>query len=246
MYRILQQANEVRERRNQLLHPPYTKPELLATQPNEVWSWDITKLRGPVKWTYYYLYVIMDIFSRYIVGWMVAGRESGELARLLIEETCIKQDIDSDQLTIHSDRGSAMKSKTLSQLYADLGITKSFNRPHVSDDNPFSESHFKTLKYRPGFPNRFGCQEDAKHFCQEFFTWYNRDHRHTGIGLLTPEVVHYGLSGEIIAQRNQVLLSAYLTHPERFVNQIPVAPQLPEAVWINPPNRSGGDQGNLP
>ncbi len=246
MYRILRSENEVRERRNQRTHPSYRKPELLATRPNTVWSWDITKLLGPVKWTYFYLYVILDIFSRYVVGWMIAGRESAELAGLLIEETCLKQGIDFNQLTIHSDRGPAMKAKTMAQLLANLGITKSFSRPHVSNDNPFSESHFKTLKYRPTFPKRFGSLEDAKSFCQEFFTWYNQEHRHTGIALLPPEVVHYGLASNVITRRNQVLLEAYRRYPERFVNKIPTAPQLPEAVWINPPEKPDGQQGNLP
>ena len=246
MYRLLRSENEVRERRNQRTHPSYRKPELLATRPNTVWSWDITKLLGPVKWTYFYLYVILDIFSRYVVGWMIAGRESAELAGLLIEETCLKQGIDFNQLTIHSDRGPAMKAKTMAQLLANLGITKSFSRPHVSNDNPFSESHFKTLKYRPTFPKRFGSLEDAKSFCQEFFTWYNQEHRHTGIALLPPEVVHYGLASDVITRRNQVLLEAYRRYPERFVNKIPTAPKLPEAVWINPPENPDGQQGNLP
>ena len=246
MYRLLRSENEVRERRNQRTHPSYRKPELLATRPNTVWSWDITKLLGPVKWTYFYLYVILDIFSRYVVGWMIAGRESAELAGLLIEETCLKQGIDFNQLTIHSDRGPAMKAKTMAQLLANLGITKSFSRPHVSNDNPFSESHFKTLKYRPTFPKRFGSLEDAKSFCQEFFTWYNQEHRHTGIALLPPEVVHYGFASDVITRRNQVLLEAYRRYPERFVNKIPTAPQLPEAVWINPPEKPDGQQGNLP
>ena len=246
MYRILRSENEVRERRNQRTHPSYRKPELLATRPNTVWSWDITKLLGPVKWTYFYLYVILDIFSRYVVGWMIAGRESAELAGLLIEETCLKQGIDFNQLTIHSDRGPAMKAKTMAQLLANLGITKSFSRPHVSNDNPFSESHFKTLKYRPTFPKRFGSLEDAKSFCQEFFTWYNQEHRHTGIALLPPEVVHYGFASDVITRRNQVLLEAYRRYPERFVNKIPTAPKLPEAVWINPPENPDGQQGNLP
>ena len=240
MYRILRENNEVRERRNQLKHPQYKKPELLATQPNEVWSWDITKLLGPVKWTYYYLYVILDIYSRYVVGWMVASRENATLAKQFIEETCMKQRINPDQLTIHADRGSPMKAKTTAQLFADLGITRSHSRPHVSNDNPFSESQFKTLKYRPGFPKRFGSQEDAKAFCQSFFRWYNKEHRHSGIGLLTPEVVHYGLATSVIKQRNQVLMQAYQAHPERFVRKIPTAPELPKAVWINPPEKSNG------
>jgi len=238
MYRILSDEGEVRERRNQLKHPQYTKPELLATRPNEVWSWDITRLLGPVKWTYFYLYVILDIFSRYVVGWMVAGRENSGLAQLLIEETCLKQGINPEQLTIHADRGSPMKAKTTAQLFADLGITKSHSRPHVSNDNPFSESQFKTMKYRPEFPKRFGCLEDAKSFCQSFFHWYNQDHRHTGIGLLTPAVVHYGLAKEVIQHRNQILAQVYQVHPERFVRKIPTAPKLPEAVWINPPEKS--------
>lgn len=240
MYRILRENDEVRERRNICRHPHYQKPELLATHPNEVWSWDITKLRGPLKWTYYYLYVIMDIFSRYVVGWMIADRENSFLAKRLIEETCIKQEIDPNQLTIHADRGSPMKAQSTAPLFADLGITKSHSRPHVSNDNPYSESQFKTLKYRPDFPKRFGCQEDAKWFCQTFFQWYNQEHRHTGIGLLTPEVVHYGLAEDVIRERNNVLEQAFHAHPERFVRKIPTAPILPEAVWINPPVKSDG------
>jgi len=245
MYRILESADEVRERRNQLKRPHYAKPELLATQPNQVWSWDITKFLGPVKWTYFYLYVILDIFSRYVVGWMIAGRENAELAKQFIEETCFKQDVNTAQLTIHADRGSPMKAKTTAQLFADLGITKSHSRPHVSNDNPFSESQFKTMKYQPDFPKRFGSLEDAKLFCQSFFHWYNQEHRHTGIGLLTPEVVHYGLAKEVIQQRNQVLAQAYKMHPERFVRKIPTAPKLPDAVWINPPKKSCESQGSL-
>lgn len=238
MYRILSDSKEVKERRNQRKHPKYKKPELLATQPNEVWSWDITKLRGPAKWTSFNLYVILDIFSRYVVGWMVANRENSDLAQLLIEETCLKQSIDPDQLSIHADRGTPMKAKATAQLLADLGVTKSHSRPHVSNDNPFSESQFKTMKYRPEFPERFGCLEDAKAFCQSFFHWYNKEHYHSGIGLLTPEVVHYGLAEEVIKQRNHVLAHAYQAHPERFVRKIPTAPKLPEAVWINPPEKS--------
>jgi len=245
MYRILEAENEVRERRNQLNHPNYRKPELLATRPNEVWSWDITKLLGPVKWTYYYLYVILDIYSRYVVGWMIASRENASLAQQFIEETCLKQEITPDQLTIHADRGSPMKAKVTAQLFADLGITKSHSRPHVSNDNPFSESQFKTMKYRPEFPKRFGCQENAKSFCQMFFRWYNQDHRHSGIGLLTPEVVHYGLAEEVIQRRNQVLAEAHKLNPERFVRKIPVAPKLPDAVWINPPENNDESEGTI-
>jgi putative transposase len=235
MYRILEQAGEVRERRDQLRHPNYQKPQLLATSPNQVWSWDITKLLGPVKWTYFYLYVILDIFSRYVVGWMVAERESAELAKRLIAETCRKQNIASDQLTIHADRGTSMTSKPVALLLADLGVTKTHSRPHVSDDNPFSESHFKTLKYRPEFPERFGSIQDARALCQVFFPWYNTEHHHSGIGLLTPEVLHYGRADEIIAQRQIVLNQAFQRNPERFVRAHPRPPARPTAVWINPP-----------
>jgi putative transposase len=238
MYRILNQEGEVKERRNQLRHPPYRKPELLATGPNQVWSWDITKLLGPVKWTYFYLYVIFDIYSRYAVGWMVAHRESGGLAERLIRETSDKQGIVPGQLTIHADRGSSMKSKPVALLLADLGITKTHSRPHVSNDNPFSESQFKTLKYRPDFPKRFGSLEDSRLFCQNFFAWYNAEHRHQGISLLTPETVHYGLSNGVLAARQEVLQAAYASHPERFVRKPPVVLPLPEAVWINPPTRN--------
>lgn len=246
MYRILAQAGEVRERRNQLRHPEYQKPELLATEPNQVWSWDITKLLGPAKWTYYHLYVIIDIYSRYVVGWMVATCESASLAERLIEETCKKQGIVPGQLTIHADRGSSMKSKAVAHLLADLGITKTHSRPHVSDDNPFSESQFKTLKYCPTFPSRFGSIEDARAFCRSFFPWYNNDHRHSGIGLLTPSMVHHGQAIYVVDSRNAVLAAAYEAHPERFVRKIPVVSPPPEAVWINPPkepSRSNPCQG---
>jgi len=235
MYRILEEAGENGERRNQLVHPEYKKPELLATGPNQVWSWDITKLKGPAKWTYFYLYVILDIFSRYVVGWMIAGQESSSLARRLIGETCDKQGINDDQLTLHADRGTSMKSKLVAQLLADLGVTKSHSRPHVSDDNPFSESQFKTLKYRPGFPDRFEGYDHAKSFCQVFFNWYNHDHRHSGIAMLTPEQLHYGEVDKVLAGRQRVLDAAYRAHPERFVNGPPKLPSPPRAVWINPP-----------
>jgi putative transposase len=235
MYRLLNQEGEVKERRNQLRHPPYRKPELLATGPNQVWSWDITKLLGPVKWTYFYLYVILDIYSRYAVGWMVALRESAALAERLIRGTCDKQGIVPGLLTIHADRGSSMKSKPVALLLADLGVTKTHSRPHVSNDNPFSESQFKTLKYRPDFPKRFGSLEDSRIFCRTFFDWYNTEHRHNGISLLTPEMVHYGLADSVIASRQEVLQAAYALHPERFVRKVPAALPLPEAVWINPP-----------
>jgi putative transposase len=235
MYRLLAEQNEVRERRAQREHGTYARPELLATQPNELWSWDITKLLGPVKWTYFYLYVILDVFSRYTVGWMIAHRESAELARRLIAETCTKQEIVPEQLTIHADRGSSMRSKPVALLLSDLGVLKTHSRPHVSNDNPYSESQFKTLKYRPDFPKRFGCIEDARAFCTEFFPWYNTQHHHGGIGFLTPQVVHYGHAPQVIAARQEVLNLAHQKHPQRFVRNPPHAPELPEAVWINPP-----------
>ncbi len=235
MYRILAAAGETRERRNQRVHPAYAKPELLATAPNQVWSWDITKLLGPAKWTYFYLYVILDIYSRYVVGWMVAYREQAVLAERLIAETAKKQRIAPAQLTLHADRGTSMTSKPVAFLLADLGITKTHSRPHVSDDNPYSESQFKTMKYRPGFPARFASMEEARAFCQEFFPWYNAEHRHSGIGLFTPEAVHSGRAEALHAARCQVLATAYATHPERFVRRAPEPPPLPTAAWINPP-----------
>ncbi|MCL4552405.1 MAG: IS3 family transposase [Candidatus Marsarchaeota archaeon] len=235
MYRILKENNELRERRNQARHANYEKPELLATRPNELWSWDITKLKGPAKWTYYYLYVILDVFSRYVVGWMVAPRESAELASRLISETIRKQEVDPSMLTIHADRGSSMKSKCVAMLLSDLGVTKTHSRPHVSNDNPFSESQFKTMKYRPEFPANFGCIEDARGLSGGFFDWYNQEHHHSGIALLTPEMVHYGLAEQVRLNRNVTLERAYQQHPERFVRKVPESPRLPEAVWINPP-----------
>jgi putative transposase len=235
MYRLLAAAGEVRERRNQLMHPHYQRPELLATAANQLWSWDITKLKSVVKWTYFYLYVVLDIFSRYVVGWMVATRESAELAKQLLLESCLKQGICMDQLTIHSDRGPAMTSKPVALLLADLGVTRSLSRPHVSNDNPFSESQFKTLKYCPEFPDRFGSLQDTRSFSDSFFTWYNQEHRHSGIAMLSPEMVHYGRAEAVIAARRLVLEAAYRKHPERFVRQPPEPLRLPAAVWINPP-----------
>jgi putative transposase len=237
MYRLLAQAGEVKERRNQLRRPHYQKPELLATAPNQVWSWDITKLMGPVKWTYFYLYVILDIFSRYVVGWMVAHQESAALAKRLLSATCEKQGISPGQLTVHAERGPSMKSKTLALLLADLGVTKTHSRPHVSNDKPFSESQFKTLKYRPEFPARFGSLQDSREFGRQFFPWYNTEHRHHGIALLTPEMLHYGQAAAVIETRQEVLNAAYAAHPERFVRKPPAALPLPEAVWINPPQK---------
>ena len=240
MYRLLSQEGEIRERRDQLRHPSYHKPELLATGPNEVWSWDITKLKGPVKWVYFYLYVILDIFSRFVVGWMVAQRDCASLASRLIRESYLKQEVDPGKLTIHADRGSSMTSKTVAELLIDLGVTKSHSRPHVSDDNPFSESQFKTLKYRPAFPDRFGSIEDAREFSRNFFNWYNVEHRHSGIGLMSPEMVHYGKAAELWERRRQVLSAAAEIHPERFVRKPPSPPPLPGAVWINKPKEETG------
>jgi putative transposase len=238
MYRILDEHQEVRERRNQLRHPSYTKPELLATAPNQLWSWDITKLLGPTKWTYYYLYVILDVFSRYVVGWMIAERESAALAEELIAQTCLRQGIQCGQLTIHADRGSAMTSKPVALLLADLGVTKTHSRPHVSNDNPYSEAQFKTLKYRPDYPARFGSQQDARAWANTFFAWYNCEHHHTGLALLTPAQVHFHRTQAVLQKRQAVLHAAYARTPERFVKGAPVPTQVPQAVWINPPKPS--------
>jgi len=238
MYRILNEHQEVRERRDQLRHPNYTKPELLATGPNQLWSWDITKLKGPAKWTYYYLYTILDVFSRYVPGWLIAQCESATLAKQLIAESCTKQGIEPDQLTLHADRGSAMRSKTVAHLLADLGVTKTHSRPYVSNDNPYSESQFKTMKYRPDFPERFGSIQDARAWARPFFHWYNHEHHHSGLGLLTPVTVHYGQAQAVIEQRRKVLLAAYAAHPERFVRGEPKPPSLPTEVWINKPQSS--------
>ena len=235
MYRILDEHDEVRERRNQRRHPKYTKPELLATRPNQLWSWDISKLKGPAKWTYYYLYVILDVFSRYVPGWLVAECESASLAEQLIAETCAKQAIEPDQLTLHSDRGSSMRSKPVALLLADLGVTKTHSRPYVPNDNPYSESQFKTLKYRPDFPGRFASLTHTRQWARPLFRWYNHEHHHSGLGLMTPATVHYGQAEAVQAQRQQVLLQAYAAHPERFVRGQPTPPALPTEVWINKP-----------
>lgn len=241
-YRVLSASGEVRERRNQLTHPPYVKPELLATAP-ELWSWDITDLKGPVKWARFKLYKILDVFSRYVTGWMVAHRESATLAERLIAETIAKQAVGRDQLTLHADRGSSMRSRPVAFLLADLGITKSHSRPHTSNDNPFSEAAFKTLKYRPEFPDRFGSLEDARAFCRGFFDWYNTQHRHSGIAMMTPEMVHYGRAAEVAERRAKVLAEAFNAHPERFVNGFPEPRQVPDAVWINPPQLALSKEG---
>jgi putative transposase len=235
-YRLLRAAGETRERRAQATHPAAVKPELVADGPNRVWSWDITKLHGPAKWTYYYLYVILDIYSRYAVGWMVATRESAALAEKLIAATCEKQGITAGQLTIHADRGSSMTSKPVAFLLADLGVIQSHSRPRVSNDNPFSEAQFKTLKYRPGFPARFGSIEAARAHCQAFFPWYNTGHRHSGLGLHTAADVHHGTAAAVRSSRAAVLAAAYRQHPERFVSKPPAPPRLPATSWINPPD----------
>jgi putative transposase len=237
MYRILAANREVRERRNQRRHPVHPKPVLVARAPNQVWSWDITKLRGPEKWLVYYLYVLMDIFSRYVVGWMVAERELAALAERLILESCAKQGIVRDQLTVHADRGPSMTAGTVVQLYAMLGITPSHSRPRVSNDNPYSESQFKTLKYQPGFPDRFGGPGHARSHCAEFMNWYNVEHHHTGLALLTPAVVHHGHASAVLEARQRILDRAYAEHPERFVQGPPRVAQPPKEVWINQPGR---------
>ena len=235
MYRVLAEQQEVRERRAQRRHPIYAAPELLATAPNQLWSWDITKLKGPVTWSWYHLYVILDVFSRYVVGWMVAPRESAALAERLISASCDRQNIPRGQLTVHADRGSSMTSKPVALLLADLGVTKTHSRPHVSNDNPYSEAQFKTLKYRPDFPERFGSLEDARVHCTDFFPWYNTEHRHSSLGLHTPHDVHFGLAEARRAKRAIVLAAAYAATPERFVHRPPTPALLPAAAWINPP-----------
>lgn len=236
MYRLLAKHQEVRERRDQLTHPAYAKPELLADRPNQVWSWDITKLLGPTKWSYYYLYVILDVFSRYVVGWTVQLGESAVLAEQLIAQAIAQQQITRGQLTLHADRGSSMRSKPVAFLLADLGVTKTHSRPYTSTDNPYSEAQFKTMKYRPGFPERFGSIEVARTFCRPFFDWYNHTHRHSGIGLMTPAAVHYGRAGALHDERARVLATAFAANPERFVRGVPLPPALPTAAWINRPS----------
>jgi putative transposase len=235
MYRVLKENAQVHERRRQLRHPRYAAPELLATRPNQLWSWDITKLKGPAKWTYFYLYVILDVFSRYVVGWMAALQESATLAQRLIQQTCARQGIAEGTLTVHADHGPAMIAKSVALLLADLGVTKTHGRPHVSNDNPYSESQFKTLKYSPEFPDRFGSLPDARSFLLDFFHWYNTAHHHSGLGLLTPFDVHHGLAETRLAERAAALRKAFAATPERFVRGVPTPPPLPQAVWINKP-----------
>lgn len=242
MYRILAGQGEVVERRRQRRHPVYQKPELLAEGPNHVWSWDITKLMGPVKWSYFYLYVILDIFSRRVVGWRVEHAESAIQFKALFQDAMAKHAVPPDQLTLHADRGGPMKAKATALMLADLGVVKSHSRPHTSNDNPFSEAHFKTLKYQPEFPKRFGSIEQARAFCRRFFAWYNEDHHHAGIGLMTPDQVHFGQADVLSAARQATLDAAFLCTPERFVRQRPKPPQIPTAVWINPPKSSEPSQ----
>lgn len=245
MYRLLETHHgAVKERRRQIQRPAFTKPELLATGANQVWSWDITKLKCIAKWTYFYLYVIIDIYSRYVVGWMVAHYERTSLAKELISQSFIKQQIPPGQLTIHADRGSSMKSKGVAQLLCDLGVTKTHSRPHVSNDNPFSEAQFKTLKYCPQFPDRFGSIEDARNFCRNFFNYYNKEHCHTGIGLVTPEQMHYGLAEQIYENRTKVLHAAFDQNPTRFKGKRPVPPDIPNEAWINKPEHEKYDEND--
>jgi putative transposase len=242
MYRILAAHRQVRERRNQLRHPNYVAPELMAEKPNQLWSWDITKLKTYVKSQYLHLYVLLDVYSRYAVGWMVADHESGELAKTLIDDTCEREGITPGQLTFHADNGPAMISQPVAFLLASLGVTKSHSRPHVSDDNPFSEAQFKTLKYRPDFPERFASVEHARAFLWDFFNWYNNEHHHDSLALLTPHDVHHGLVKERLTKRAAVLSAAYAAHPERFVHRPPTPAAPPEKVWINPPKQSAATQ----
>ena len=243
MYRVLAAADEVRERRDQARHPAYTKPELVATAPNHVWFWDITKLKGPIAYLCFSLYVILDLYSRYVVGWMVARHENARLAQRLIEATCLKQGIGPHQLTIHADRGAPMRSKLVAELFADLSIAASHSRPRVSNDNPFSEAQFRTFKYRPEFPDRFGSIEHARAGCHDLFAWYNDLHHHSGLSYLTPADVHYGRAAAILEVRHHTRLTAYAAHPERFVNGPPRPETLPTAVWINPPSKTSHQAG---
>jgi putative transposase len=237
MYRLLEARHGgVRERRDQLTHPAYAKPELLAERPNQLWSWDISKLKGPATWTWFYLYVILDVFSRYVVGWTVQYRETGPIAEALIAQSCEQQQITREQLTVHADRGGPMHSKPVAFLLSDLGVTRTHSRPYTSTDNPYSEAHFKTLKYRPEFPERFDSIEQAREFCRGFFGWYNHQHRHSGIGLMTPAAVHHGRAQELHAARARVLEAAHARYPDRFVRRPPTPPTLPTAAWINKPD----------
>lgn len=236
-YRVLRERGLSRERRRQASHPPRVRPELVARRPNVVWSWDITKLKGPRRGEYYDLYVVLDIFSRYVVAWCVAPAESGELAKELIAAAVARHRVPPGQLSVHADRGSAMTSKPVIELYTFLGITRSYSRPHVSNDNPYSEAAFKTLKYFPAFPERFGSVEDARSFCAFFFNYYNHEHRHSGVAYHTPASVHYGTATEVRAKRAETLAAAYAANPARFRHREPEPPELPTVAWINDPAR---------
>lgn len=242
MYRVLKSAKEVRERRNRAKHPVRQKPELVATRPNQVWSWDITKLSTGKAFSYLFLYVILDIFSRYVVGWMIAERENSRLATLLIEETFKRQGVEPDQLVLHADNGPQMVSGTTVQLCAKLGIMRSHNRPYVSNDNPFSESHFATAKQHSLFPKKFGCLDDGLSWGREFFPWYNEKHHHSGLVHLTPSQVHTGTYPGILEKRQAALDEAFGKNPERFVNGAPKVKLLPRAVWINPPEEKKAEE----
>ena len=238
MYRVLAAAGEVTERRPQRRHPRREPPRLVATAPNQVWTWDITRLATVHKWTTYALYVVLDLFSRYVVAWMVATRETAQLAQRLVREACQKQCVEPGQLILHQDRGAPMTAKTFSQLLVDLEILASYSRPRVSDDNPYSESHFKTVKYAPAYPGYFDSPEHAQAYFRVFFPWYNTEHRHSGLGLHTPETIHYDRAEELQVVRQRALDHAYAVNPKRFVNGHPQAPTPPEEVWINQPQES--------
>ena len=245
MYRILEENEMVNERRKIRRTTTYEKPELLATKPNEVWSWDITKIKGPKKWSYFYLYVIVDIFSRYVVGYMVSYQEKDFLAKTLIQETCIKQNISKNQLTLHADNGPSMTSKTVGELLIDLEVIKTHSRPYTSNDNPYSESQFKTMKYRPEFPKRFYSITELRQFCKNFFRWYNNEHYHSGLSFMPPRTVHYGEDKVVVEKRNKVLIEFYKKNPERFKNGIPKAKALENKVWINKPKNNEKEMSNL-
>ena len=206
-----------------------------ARRPDELWCWAVTKVLGPQKWMYLYLYVLVDVYSRCVVGWLLAERESATLAERLLEDAYAKQGIRPGQLTVHADRGAPMVSKPPAHFLTDLCVTKTHNRPHVSSDDPYSAAQFTTPEYPPTFPKRFGCHEDPLAFCRRFFQWYNEDHYHTGLGLLTPASVHYGTAEEVLRVRHQALLVAYDKHPERFLHGPPRRQSFPSAIWINPP-----------
>ena len=238
MYRILREHGEVRERRNQRKLPVYKKPELLATRPNELWSWDISWLRGASRYSYYYIYVILDIFSRYVVGWTIEDVESAEIAHDLIAWACQQQGIQPGELTLHADNGSPMKSIPVAHLLEALGVSKSHSRPYVSNDNPFSEAQFKTMKYQPDYPERFDSQDHARGWARSFIRWYNFEHLHSGLGYVTPAAMHFGHAQSILQQRQEVLNDAFAKHPERFVRGQPHPPGIPTEAWINKPTSS--------